>query len=314
MQIFRITILFLLEPTTTYAFSKLPFVPSWRPLPCNTIPPTATSSSPTTTHAPNSSTRLLQEKSGGSARFTGVQSQDATSALDLVLRAIVSDIGSIVIGLLGLGTAVVNRLANDELQTVGALGQETRTDLLAVFACGAVLLNGLSKLDVTSALAQSVVLDGVNLEDTIVYYKDSYPRDLPWALKSMLAATPAKTALLLEYTDTIPPCWKTVAIAGIVPTEERLRLGPSLSVNPIVDGFLRDGNTKEKYLPTLQALPGRVEFTYLPSNTQEALLLPVSSTQVLVLGSNTAKSFSPRDIAWSQVIASRLGATSTSDD
>jgi hypothetical protein len=118
----------------------------------------------------------------------------------------------------------------------------------------------------------------------------------------------------LEYTDTIPPCWKTVAIAGIVPTEERLRLGPSLSVNPIVDGFLRDGNTKEKYLPTLQALPGRVEFTYLPSNTQEALLLPVSSTQVLVLGSNTAKSFSPRDIAWSQVIASRLGATSTSDD
>ena len=32
---------------------------------------------------------------------------------------------------------------------------------------------------------------------------------------------------------------------------------------------------KESYLPTLQALPGKVEFTYLPSNAQEALLLPV---------------------------------------
>ncbi|KAI2501265.1 Cofactor assembly of complex C subunit B [Fragilaria crotonensis] len=311
MKILPITILLLLKPTTTYGFSKLPSKASSRKL-FDVIRPTATTTSSTVTHAPNSSTCLFQEKPGGSARFTGIQSQDATSALDLVLRAIVSDIGSIVIGLVGLGVAVVNRLANDELQTVDALGQETRTDLLAVFACGAVLLNGLSKLDVTSALAQSVVLDGVSLEDTIVFYTNSYPKDLPWALKSLLAATPAKTALLLEYT--LPSCWKTVAVAGIVPREERLRLGTSLAVNPIVDSFLQSGSTKEKYLPTLQALPGRVEFTYLPSNTQEALLLPVSSTQVLVLGSNTAKSFSPRDIAWSQVIASRLGATSTSDD
>lgn len=309
MQILSITIMLLLNPSATHAFSKLPLLTSSQHVQSDTIHSTATTTGSTSkNHAPNSVTCLFQEKSGGSARFTGIQPQDATSTVDLVLRAIVSDVGSIVVGLLGLAIAVVNRLVHqDELLNVDALGQETRTDLLAVFACGAVLLNGLSKLDVTSALAQSVVLDGVSLNDTIVYYADSYPKDLPWALTALLAATPAKTAMLLEYT--FPSSWKTVAVAGIVPRDERLRLGTSLAVNPIVDSFLKDGSTKEKYLPTLQALPGRVEFTYLPSNTQEALLLPVSSTQVLVMGSNTAKSFSPRDIAWSQAIASRLGET-----
>ena len=245
---------------------------------------------------------LFQEKPGGSARFTGVQQQDATSTLDLVLRAIVSDVGSIVVGLVGLVVAVGYRLAHQDLLSVETMGQETRTDLLAVFACGAVLLNGLSKLDVTSALAESVVLDGTVLEQA-EFYRDTYSADLPWALESLLSATPAKTAVLLEYTD---DSWQTIACAGTVPMEEGLRRGTSQDTNPILDRFLKEGVGRETYLPTLQALPGRVEFTYLPPNTQEALLSPVSSTQVLVLGSNTAKSFSPRDVAWSQLIASRI--------
>jgi hypothetical protein len=93
-------------------------------------------------------------------------------------------------------------------------------------------------------------------------------------------------------------------------------------MTPILDRFLNNKEmTKESYLPTLQALPGRVEFTYLPQNSQEALLVPVSLSlnsiaqenvpiierAVLVLGSDTAKSFTPRDVAWCQVIASRIG-------
>jgi len=114
------------------------------------------------------------------------------------------------------------------------------------------------------------------------------------------------------------------------------------SNTPILDRFLSQNggggkNKSESYLPTLQALPGRFEFyTYLPSNTQGVLILPVTrpgngndggsnsrssndgkkqekekvndddGTAVLVLGANTARSFSPRDIAWCQVVATRM--------
>jgi hypothetical protein len=82
---------------------------------------------------------------------------------------------------------------------------------------------------------------------------------------------------------------------------------------PILDRVGSPTNVKETYLPTLQALPGRREFTYLPGNLQLALLIPImnendeSRRKVLVLGGNTAKSFSPRDVAWCRIVAERMG-------
>ena len=76
---------------------------------------------------------------------------------------------------------------------------------------------------------------------------------------------------------------------------------------PILDRVGSPTNVKETYLPTLQALPGRREFTYLPGNLQLALLIPIDSDstkrKVLVLEGNTAKSFSPRDVAWCWIVA-----------
>mmetsp|Transcript_20044 Transcript_20044/g.34243 ORF Transcript_20044/g.34243 Transcript_20044/m.34243 type:complete len:315 (-) Transcript_20044:1334-2278(-) len=249
-------------------------------------------------------TTALCEKKGGTAQFVGVQ--ETTNSLDFVLSSITSDVGSIALGLVGLLIVLANRFADQDNLTADTLGQETRSDLLAVFACGAVLLNGVSKLDVTSALAESVVLDGINLDrpQTLI---SSTGSELRWAIDSVLAATPAKTAVLLKHAET----WKTVVIAGVVPQDSALRTGTTLLSNPILDRFLQKTSKRtETYLPTLQALPGRVEFTYLPQNTQEALLLPVKDNCVLVLGSNTARSFNPRDVAWCQVLAKRIATFS----
>ena len=114
--------------------------------------------------------------------------------------------------------------------------------------------------------------------------------------------------------------WIPLLISGILPSSdlEKFTISKSLST-PILDRFLKQGNAKESYLPTLQALPGKVEFTYLPDNAQEALLLPIQTSiteggevrmetsYALALGSDTAKSFTPRDVAWCQVLARRLG-------
>lgn len=258
-----------------------------------------------------SSTRRLQiicfaEKKGGTARFTGVdESRGASSALDFVLSLIVSDIGSIILGLIGLTIVVGHRLGAMDTLAVDTMGQETRSDLLATFASGAVLLNGVSKLDVTSALAETVQLDGVQLEQPEVTAETTNDTKLRWSLESLLVATPARSVVLLaldEYGR-----WNVSASAGVVPKDKSLRTALSLETAPILDRFRKDVS-KETYLPTLQALPGKSEFIYLPINTQGALLVPVreTPTKVLVLGSDTAKSFTPRDIAWCRVLAERI--------
>ena len=254
---------------------------------------------PPTSSSTTTACSAEKERSGGTARFTGVD-EGATGGLDFVLSLIISDVGSIVLGLLGLIICVAHRLANTDSLSADTMGQETRADLLAVFASGAVLLNGISKLDVTSALAESVVLDGETLAKPIFNEAVNREKDVTWALESVLAATPANTAVLLSLRD---DSWSILALAGVVPRDPVLRLAST----PILDRFRKD-SSKESYLPTLQALPGRVEFTYLPLNTQGALLVPVNETSALVLGTNTAKSFTPRDVAWCLSIASRIGA------
>ena len=120
--------------------------------------------------------------------------------------------------------------------------------------------------------------------------------------------------------------------------DPRLRrsIPDGVASTPILDRMLRDDGVKggtvggtgattgkgpgESYLPTLQALPGRVEFSYLPSNAQEVLLLPVSRPDgdkagddgdgryyAIALGGDAAKSFAPKDIAWCKEIASWIG-------
>ena len=266
----------------------------------------------------------------GTARLSGPKDTGATGIVDSVLTFLSSDGASIALGILGITISLFNRLSHiddyDALTAVAdgadALGRQSRADLLAVFASGAILLNGISKLDVTSALAESVLLDGVQLDGTAIYWEalegmgiisdqndncDSMQEEIAWALESVLDATPAKTAVIMAY-DNAGGSWRPVAATGIVPADESLqRALPQGRTTPILDRFQGGGMTKESYLPTLQALPGRVEFTYLPPNTQEALVLPMSSSSVLVLGSDTAKSCTPRDVAWAQVIASRLG-------
>eukprot|EP00559_Dactyliosolen_fragilissimus_P009583 CAMPEP_0184865204 /NCGR_PEP_ID=MMETSP0580-20130426/17312_1 /TAXON_ID=1118495 /ORGANISM="Dactyliosolen fragilissimus" /LENGTH=342 /DNA_ID=CAMNT_0027364301 /DNA_START=50 /DNA_END=1078 /DNA_ORIENTATION=+ len=267
------------------------------------------------------------EKRGASVSISGVPSIPLSSkdftvtlAIDYLLTLITSDIGSVVIGLIGLFICLYNRLSAIDFDNsaiasnaADAMGQQSRYDLLAVFASGAVLLNGISKLDVTSALAESVELEGIQLPSPTFVNQDgtgiSENYEIIWSVKSALVSTPAKSAYVLVRKG---DRWFPSVCGGIVPSDENKRVMiPKDRSTPILDKFTKQKNSKETYLPTLQALPGKVEFTYLPQNTQEAILLPISSFNddckvVLVLGSDTAKTFTPRDVAWCQVLVKRM--------
>lgn len=267
----------------------------------------------------------MREKSGSdnsssndgsaSVRFSGAEglTSTTTNPLDAFLTVLASDIASIALGLIGLVVVVAHRVSLLDDSSAESLTLQTRTDLLAVFACGSVLLNGITKLDVTAAMADSVVLEGNVLSEPELCMESTEEdaATLVWALESLLAATPATTAVVLERDSGVSSAWRVLARGGTVPMDTQVP-----DSTPILDRVSSMGNTKETYLPTLQALPGKRELPYLPSNAQLALLVPIlasedSSTtrRVLVLGSNRAKSFSPRDVAWSRIVAERMATT-----
>jgi len=272
-------------------------------------------------------------------RFSGIDlDRDQTSRkspLDLLFSSLTSDVTSIALGTTGLLILLVGRLVLDSSTDTNevnaeALGQATRVNLLAVFACGAILLNGVSKLDIQSAMAERVQLVGVRQRDPVLLggseatSRDGATEVTSWVLESLLTASPASSVVLLQTDvhdddddddDTSP--WRIKGYAGIVPENLVNQVDPehaTLSIDtPILDRLRRA--TTESYLPTLQALPGRFEFaSYLPANTQAVLLLPVvmdgdrrrRRRAAVVLGANQARTFTPRDIAWCQVVANRL--------
>ena len=51
-----------------------------------------------------------------------------------------------------------------------AMGMQSRSDLLAVFASGAILLNEIGKMDITSVAAGTVVLKEERVEETLVFW------------------------------------------------------------------------------------------------------------------------------------------------
>jgi hypothetical protein len=266
--------------------------------------------------------RLVNDNSSDSkkarVRFSGASDSKTASVsnpIDFALSWIVSDLGSIVVGLSGIVMLLVGRLILDADVTVTdaeAMTGSTRSNLLAVFACVAVLLNGLVKLDVESTTAESVELQGSRWPVTNLQQDPN--SELVWALDSLLKATSAETAILLEQNRRQ---WNIDSFAGIVPwslTSNPISLA-TIST-PILDRCLKQAREsqsfQETYLPTLQALPGKTEFIYMPVNTQAILLLPFlvgERPMILVLGSNRARSFTPRDIAWCQLLTSRLAET-----
>lgn len=118
--------------------------------------------------------------SGGSS--SSIDNNSNNKLLDSVLTLLTSDIGSISLGIVGLIVLILGRLILDsdidyddssDSDVVSGLGQETRSNLLAILAIGSVLVNGISKLDVQSRTAETVDLVGVQLNDPIIA-DDSY--------------------------------------------------------------------------------------------------------------------------------------------
>ena len=186
---------------------------------------------------------------------------------------------------------MMNRITTVDLTTT-----QSRSDALGIFMGAILILCGLLWQRIQPRSPEAVELIGevgVEIDSTL---PETIQTELAWASHSLLANTPAKT-LVIYHRD------RTLMRRGVLGGTSEVTLGT------ITERVLR--TQKPVYLVDLKLYPGRVEFDYLPENTQGLICQPLGHTGVLIVGSNAPRSFTQQDENWITAIADKLANTLT---
>ncbi|MBD2409258.1 hypothetical protein FACHB389_25520 [Nostoc calcicola FACHB-389] len=195
----------------------------------------------------------------------------------------------IVVGGLGAVLLLINRLLTPQLTE-----SQARGDVLGVILSAVLILTGLIWQQVQPRSPDTVELIG---EEGFVLAPD-----LPEAVKTELA-----WASHLLLTNTV-----TRSLVVFYQGKVLLRRGILATKSEVVPGaILKQVLEKQKpiYLVALKVYPGRIEFDYLPENTQGVICQPIGDRGVLILGANAPRSYTKQDENWIAGIADKLAVT-----
>jgi Cofactor assembly of complex C subunit B, CCB2/CCB4 len=206
---------------------------------------------------------------------------------NLVLRRL-----PIVVGCLGAVLLLINRLLTPELTE-----SQARGDVVGVVLSAVLILTGLIWQQVQPRSPDIVQLIG---EEGFVLAGDLpevVKTELAWASHLLLTNT-ATRSLCVFYQD------KVLLRRGILSPKSEIVPGP------ILKRVL--STQKPIYLVALKIYPGRIEFDYLPENTQGVICQPIGNQGVLILGANAPRSYTKQDETWIAGIADKLAVTLSS--
>jgi len=191
----------------------------------------------------------------------------------------------------GLGgiLLLINRLLTAQITD-----SQARSDALGVIEGAVLILVGLLWQQIQARTPDTVTLVGETGLEINPQLSDAAKTELAWA--SHLLITNTVTRSLVVYYDE-----KTILRRGV------LGINPEVKPGAIVERVLDKG--KPVYLVKLALYPGRVEFDYLPENTQGVICQPIGDKGVLVLGANAPRSYTKQDEKWIEGIADKLAVT-----
>lgn len=191
-------------------------------------------------------------------------------------------------GVAGIFILLANRLTQDMDKVTDV---HSRADIISVVACSALLLNVLSEQDIVARDREPVALVGfalkVPLIDEQALPSVAQHEATRWYIQSVLDATPATSVHVLI-------AGAVVGRGGVLGQGDSRTPGLDLPSMSILRKTLTQG--EEVYLPDLQILPGKVEFTYLPINAQSVLILPLEAGSAVVVATNQAKALKVGDL------------------
>lgn len=193
----------------------------------------------------------------------------------------------IVVGAIGGTLLFINRMTTPLLSD-----SQSRADALGVVLSALLILTGLLWQQVQPKSPETVTLEGEEGFELAEQLPQDIQIELAWA--SHLLLTNTATRSVVVYRD-----GEVLLRRGV--------LGPKATLTPgnIVQRVL--DKQKPVYLVNLSIYPGRVEFDYLPQNTQGVICHPLGDRGVLILGANAPRSYTQQDEAWIAGIADKLG-------
>jgi len=195
----------------------------------------------------------------------------------------------IVVGGLGAVLLLINRLYSPQLTE-----SQARADVLGVILSAVLILTGLIWQQVQPKTPDSVELIGKEGFILAPDLSDVVKTELAWA--SHLLLTNTVTRCVVVYYQ-----GKVLLRRGIL--AEKTEVTPGAILKRVLE------KQKPVYLVDLKVYPGRVEFDYLPSNTQGVICQPIGKEGALILGAHAPRSYTKQDENWIAGIADKLAVT-----
>ena len=188
----------------------------------------------------------------------------------------------------GLGGVLllVNRLLTMQLTE-----SQARSDAVGVIEGAVLILVGLIWQQIQPRSPDVVTLIGEEGLELAPDLPAEVKTELAWASHILLTNTVTRS-LVVYYQD------QTLLRRGIL--GKNYQVTPGAIVQKVLD------RQKAIYLVNLNLYPGKVEFDYLPENTQGIICQPIGNKGVLILGANAPRSYTKQDEKWVEGIADKL--------
>ncbi|NJR66711.1 MAG: cofactor assembly of complex C subunit B [Leptolyngbyaceae cyanobacterium CRU_2_3] len=195
---------------------------------------------------------------------------------------------------IAVGVVAGTLLMANRLLTPSLTPSQARSDALGVILSALLILTGLLWQRIQPRPPDVVELTGEAGFELAADLPDSVQVELAWASHLLLTNT-ATRSLLIWYNGQV------LLRRGILSKNSEVKLGAI--AQRVLD------TQKPVYLVKLDLYPGRVEFDYLPENTQGVICQPIGTQGVLILGANAPRSYTQQDENWVDGIADKLANT-----
>ncbi|AFZ17298.1 cofactor assembly of complex C subunit B [Allocoleopsis franciscana] len=191
------------------------------------------------------------------------------------------------------GVAGVLLLTN-RLLTPQLTESQARSDALGVILSAVLILTGLLWQQVQPRSPEAVNLIGEEGLELAPELPEEVKTELAWASHLLLTNTVTRS-LVVFYQG------KILLRRGVLGANPEVKPGAILS--RVIE------KQKPVYLVDLKLYPGRIEFDYLPENTQGVICQPLGDQGALILAANAPRSYTKQDENWIEGIADKLANT-----
>ncbi len=195
----------------------------------------------------------------------------------------------LVAGGLGGTLLMLNRFVTPDLSA-----SQSRSDVLGVILSALLILVGLIWQQIQPRSPDTVILEGEQGFEISEDLPPAIKTELAWASHLILTNTVTRS-LAVYYQG------RTILRRGVLGKNPEIQ--PGTILKRVLD------KQKPVYLVDLKVYPGRIEFDYLPANTQGIICQPLGPEGAIILGANAPRSYTKQDENWIEGIADKLASS-----